>query len=576
MTDVIEVRNLRYTYAGSEDLVLKGIDLAVRKGEIVGVMGPTGAGKTTLCLALSGLAPHSIGGKIEGEVVISGMKTTEHEYADVAGKIGIVFQDPETQLFGMEVEEDVALRLVNMELPEKEIEERVKSALHMVRLDGFEKRFPYSLSGGEKQRVAIAGALAANPEILILDEPTSELDPIGKREVFDAIKALRELRETTIVVVEHNSDELARIADRILVMKEGKVVLDGEARDVFSRVGDLGVRIPDVVQLGNLLRTRDEWTEYDYPLTVEDASHILSTIIQKQKYASTTSEIGTPEIEREEPIIEVKDLWYVYGRGTEEETTALRELNLEIYQEDFIAVIGQNGSGKTTLAKHFNGLLKPTRGSVIVAGLDTKKIPATKLAEIVGYCFQNPDHQIFNTKVWDEIAFGPRNLFLTEKEIRDRVSESLQEVGLRGYDNRNPFFLGKGERQKVAVASVLAMYPKVLVIDEPSTGMDWKDSISMMELVKKMNETGKTVIFITHDMNLVARYARRVIVMAEGKVLIDGPTRWVFSQEEMLRKAFIRQPEITQLGRMLRDYFKSTVLSPDEAYDGLLHLSPMN
>jgi len=573
MSSVIEVRNLRYTYTGSEDLVLKGIDLTVKKGEIIGVMGPTGAGKTTLCLALSGLAPHSIGGKVEGDVVIAGMKTTEHEYGDVASKIGIVFQDPETQLFGMEVHEDVALRLMNMGVPENEIDEKVRSALHMVRLDHFEKRFPYTLSGGEKQRVAIAGALAADPEILILDEPTSELDPIGKREVFDAVNELSRSRQTTIVVVDHNSDELVRIADRILVMKEGKVVSEGDVKDVLSRIGELGVRIPDTVQLGNLLKQHSQWKEYDYPATVDAAYETLSGILKKNRYRALAGATETTEIEEGKPIIEVKDLWHIYGKG-EEENVALKELNLEIYEGDFVALIGQNGSGKTTLAKHFNGLLKPTKGNVFVGGLDTRKTSCTKLAEIVGYCFQNPDHQIFNTRVWDEVAFGPRNLFLRNEQVRERVSEALEQVGLKGYDERNPFFLGKGERRKIAVASVLAMYPKVLVVDEPSTGMDWRDSTSMMDLVTKINQTGKTVIFITHDMNLVARSAKRVIVMAQGRVLLDGPTRWVFSQEETLQKAYIRPPEITQLVGKLNDWFESTVLTPEEAYRGLLQLSP--
>lgn len=573
MSSVIEIRNLRYTYSGSEDLVLKGIDLAVRKGEIIGVMGPTGAGKTTLCLALSGLAPHSIGGKVEGDVVIAGMKTTEHEYGEVASKIGIVFQDPETQLFGMEVHEDVALRLMNMGVPENEIDEKVRSALHMVRLDHFEKRFPYTLSGGEKQRVAIAGALAADPEILILDEPTSELDPMGKREVFGAISDLRRSRETTIVVVEHNSDELVRIADRIFVMREGRVVLQGDARDILSRIGELGVRIPDTVQLGNLLRQHSQFGGYDYPTTVDDAYEALSGILRESRYAPVHGGRETAEIEKGKPIIEVKDLWHVYGKG-EEENVALKELNLEIYEGDFVALIGQNGSGKTTLAKHFNGLLKPTKGKVFVAGLDTRKTPSTKLAEIVGYCFQNPDHQIFNTKVWDEVAFGPRNLFLRNEQVRERVSEALEQVALEGYDERNPFFLGKGERRKIAVASVLAMYPQLLVVDEPSTGMDWRDSTSMMDLVTKINRTGKTTIFITHDMNLVARSAKRVIVMAQGRILLDGPTRWVFSQEDILEKAYIRPPEITQLVGKLNDWFESTVLTPEEAYRGLLQLSP--
>jgi energy-coupling factor transporter ATP-binding protein EcfA2 len=571
LSDIIEVSNLRYTYAGSEDTVLKGIDLRVRQGEIMGVMGPTGAGKTTLCLALSGLIPHSIGGKIEGDVFIEDLKTTEHEYNEIAKNIGIVFQDPENQLFGMEVEEDVALRLQNMGLPDEEIEQRVRSALHFVRLDGFEKRFPFKLSGGEKQRVAIAGALAVNPAILLLDEPTSELDPIGKREVFEAIEILRRSRKTTIVIVEHNSDELARIADRIVVLKDGKKTLEGDVKYVFSHLEESGVRVPDTVQLGNMLVTNRQWTDYDHPLTVEDAYQTLSRILHKSRSSTVTQKTSPSSPKGGKPIIVVKDVWHIYNKGTEEEAVALKELNLEICEGDFVALIGQNGSGKTTLAKHFNGLLRPTKGSVFVAGLDTRKAQPTKLAEIVGYCFQNPDHQIFNARVWDEVAFGPKNLMFHDKEIQEKVSEALEQVGLKGYDDRNPFFLGRGERRKVAVASVLAMYPQVVVVDEPSTGMDWRDSTGMMDLVTKINQAGRTVIFITHDMNLVARSARRVIVMAGGRVLLDGPTKWVFGQVETLQKAYIKPPEITQLFQKLS--IESTVLTPVEGYHELLDLS---
>jgi energy-coupling factor transport system ATP-binding protein len=582
-TNAIEVRGLTYTYPESEKPVLVNINFSVKKGEVLGIMGPTGAGKTTLCLCLAGLIPHSVGGKLEGEVKIVGVKTTEQELGKLMIKIGIVFQDPELQLFGITVKEDVAMRLKNMELEEEEIKKRVKWALEQVKLKGFERRFPYSLSGGEKQRVAIAGALAALPEILILDEPTSELDPIGKREVFDVINGLKEEFDTTVVIVEHNAEELVRVADKLIILKAGEIILEGNTCDVLREIkDDIGLRIPDVTMLGNYLKSDAKWQEYGYPLKIEEAYSSLIKIFNKygirRKQLVFDHSTNPPAITEklDKPIVEVRDLTYIYGHGTDEEKTALQNVSLKIYEGEFIALIGQNGSGKTTLAKHMNGLLKPTKGSVIVKGMDTRKTPIHKLATVVGYCFQNPDHQIFESTVYDEVAFGPRNLLLSEDEVANRVKEALKIVGLEGYEKSNPFFLGKGERQKIAVASVLAMQPDIMIVDEPTTGMDHASAISMMNLLKQLNENGKTIIFITHDMYIVAEYAKRVIALHEGKVILDGPPDHVFTQVETLERISIKPPQITQLAYLLRDYIKPNILNVKEAYEELKRLESNN
>jgi energy-coupling factor transport system ATP-binding protein len=580
-TKAIEVSSLKYTYPECEKPVLVNINFSVRKGEVLGIMGPTGAGKTTLCLCLAGLIPHSVGGKLEGEVKIEGIKTTEHELNEFINKIGFVFQDPELQLFGITVKEDVAMRLKNMGLEEEEVNKRVKWALEQVKLKGFERRFPYSLSGGEKQRVAIAGALAAFPEILILDEPTSELDPIGKREVFDVINSLKEEFNTTVVIVEHNAEELVRVADKLIILKAGEIVLNGNTSDVLREIkDDVGLRMPDVSILGHYLRSDAKWQEYGYPLKIEEAYSSLIKIFNKygirRKHPPLMFNYGAnpPTISEKlnKPIVEARDLTYIYGHGTDEEKTALQGISLKIYEGEFIALIGQNGSGKTTLAKHMNGLLKPTKGSIIVKGMDTRKTPIHKLAKVVGYCFQNPDHQIFKFRVHDEVAFGPRNLLLPEDEVANRVKEALKIVGLEGYENSNPFFLGKGERQKIAVASILAMQPDIMIIDEPTTGMDHKSAINMMNLLKQLNEKGKTIIFITHDMYIVAEYAKRVITLHEGKVVLDGPPEYVFTQVETLERISIKPPQITQLAYLLRDYINPNILNVKEAYEQLKSL----
>jgi len=249
-----------------------------------------------------------------------------------------------------------------------------------------------------------------------------------------------------------------------------------------------------------------------------------------------------------DPYIVVEDLSFTYPDGT----LALEDISLKIYEGDFVAIIGQNGSGKTTLVKHFNGLLKPTKGQVIVDGVDTRKSTVAELARKVGYLFQNPDHQIFSNTIEEEIAFGPRNLGLSEDEIKERVEEALEIFELTKIRKENPIFRSKGEKTRIALASIVAMRPKVLILDEPTTGLDWRQSEKVMQYVKKMHDSGHIIIFITHDMRIVAEYAKRVIVMHRGRILLEGDVRDVFAQPEILKETFLFPPQITQYAHALK------------------------
>jgi len=580
MEYVVKIKDLKYKYRRSPDWVLKGISLSVRKGEILGIVGPSGAGKTTLCMCLNGIIPHVLRGTMEGEVTVLGMNTLEHTSQELTSKIGIVFQDPETQLFGLTVEEDVSFLPINLGLPPDEVKRRVKWSLSIVGLEGYEDRFPYFLSGGEKQRVAIASVLSGQPEVIILDEPTSELDPIGKDQVFQVINQMARLGRT-MIIVEHDTERLAQIADRIIVINDGQIVLEGTPEEVFTEVTlleKLGVKVPETVKLGYLFdKEKVGWAKkYGYPLSLEEAYERLIKIFAEKKVSKKqyTLEASKQSLERkqEEPIIKVRNLWHVYGEGTPTQTVALKNISLDIYEGEFIAIIGQNGSGKTTLVKHFNKLLTPSNGQVIVYGMDTREVSTAELAKRVGYCFQNPDHQIFSKTVWEEVTFGPKNLGLPEEEVKKRALEALKTVGLEGYEDEDPFSLGKGERQKIAVASVLAMKPDVLIVDEPTTGMDRKASIGMMELIKSLNDAGKTIIIITHDMDIVAQYARRVIVLHQGEILIDGPTNRVFSQPKVLEKTNIKPPQITRLAYKLKEYIRPDILTIEEAHKELVNV----
>jgi len=553
---IIRVENLWWRYSTSKDWVLKGVDFSVAKGEIVGVVGPSGAGKTTLCLCLAGLIPKEIRGSMKGRVLIDGMDTSSTSLTDIVEKVGIVFQDPETQFVTMKVLDEVAFPLENFGFSKTEMLKRIDEALKVTRMTQYKEKYPFELSGGQKQRVAIASMLARRPEILILDEPTSDLDPLGKQEIFSVLSELREKYGVTLIIVEHDTEKLARYADRILLLYDGKIVKQEPSRKFFKDVSFLiekGVYPPQVTEVFYKL---DSLVKLDtLPITLEEAYRILGRISVK-KYA-LPSLSRRLEKNTSKPLIIMENVEYVYPDGTK----ALKGISLEVRKGEFVAVIGQNGSGKTTLIKHIVGLLKPTKGIVKVFGVDTRNVDISELAWKIGYVYQSPDHQLFCTSVYEECAYALRNAGMPEKEIRKRVEKVLKIVGLAGLEDVPPYFLSKGQRQRLAVAAVLAMEPEVMLVDEPTTGQDFAQSKGIMELLKELNRSGRTIIVVTHNMRLVAEYAKRVIVLKDGRVIADGGVREVMGNFEILKSTFIDPPQVTVLARK---FTKETVLTVEE------------
>jgi energy-coupling factor transport system ATP-binding protein len=543
----------------------------VERGEFISIMGPTGVGKTTLCLALNGIVPQSTGGVIRGEVVVAGLNTRQHPVPELASQVGIVFQDPESQFFNMTVEDEVAFGPESLGLDPCEIRERVDWALAVVGMSQHRHRSPFQLSGGEKQRVAIAAILAMTPRILVFDEPTSGLDPLGKAQVFRVVRELKRRDRMTIVMVEQESEKIAEFSDRVVVLRDGKVALVDTPDRVFAQVElmhEIGLAVPQVSELAHLFNTRRH-TSYTF-IFLEDAYQRLpkSGRLWKSGYNAKNSELGFRN-----PAIVVQDLWYSYG----DEVTALRGIDLEIEDGDYVAVIGQNGSGKTTLVKHFNGLLKPTRGRVLVRGLgdregspllrDTANLPVGQLAQTVGYVFQNPDYQIFCATTREELAFGPRNLGLPEAEVRSRVEEALARFDLETYADSPPAVLGYGLRRKIGVAAVYSMRPRIFILDEPTTGLDWRTTMELMDLIGEMHRHGHTIILVTHDMKLVTEFSQKSLVLRDGQVLAYDDTRTVFKHSEALRDTKIEPPQITKLAKRMAPYgMPDDVLSVDEFY----------
>jgi len=566
--NIVEVDCLRFRYAGSEKFALNGISFKIRRGEFFTIMGQNGAGKTTLALCLAGVIPHYIEGEFEGKVLVDGIDVASHTIPEVTTKLGLILQDPEDQIVGVTVKDDVAFGPCNLGLSKEIVLERIKNALKIVRLDGYEDRETFALSGGEKQRLAIAGILALGPNIIVADEPTSQLDPVGKKEVFETLLQLNK-EGKTIIMITHETDWAMKYSHRIGILSSGKLVAIGSPKEILSKLGidgltRYGIRPPQMPHLfyrlsqkGVILENSDTW------LNVEEAAYKLSKLIAKgsSKDVLPLNKYDKRYEDKEKAIV-VEDLWHIYPNGIE----ALKGVSLQISKGEFVAIIGQNGSGKTTLVKHFNGLLKPTRGHVYVFGMDTKNVTVSALSRLVGYVFQNPDNQLFAPSVKEEIAFGPKNLGYNQDEVEKMVEQALDFVGLKGLENEHPFRLSKAERQLVAFASVIAMRPKVIVVDEPTTGQDWAGTYKIMNMLKKLNEEGHTIIIVTHDMNIVAEYAEKIIVMHGGRILMEGETRKIFYEIEILSRAYIEPPPIVLLINHLEEYGVSPgILTVEEA-----------
>ncbi|MHB8074459.1 ABC transporter ATP-binding protein [Desulfosporosinus fructosivorans] len=568
MNTAIELKNVSYRYPSAVEPCLKNVNLTVEKGKFIVVMGASGAGKTTLSLCLNGLIPQLLEGELTGQIDVAGCDVRKTAVQSISRVLGLVLQDPETQIIGSTVEEDTAFGPRNFLVPLEDIKWRVNQALDKVRLKGYNDRLTEELSGGEKQRLAIAGVLVMEPEILVLDEPTSELDPVGRSEIYETLDDLRRKKDLTILLVEHSSEEVIKKADEVVVLNQGEVVWSGVPTELFRNIHLLrqfGIKPIPVSLIGWNFYERG-WISLDeIPLDIPSAEGLIRDLLPKYGYQERMDlplkqESHIPE---KEAAVQICDLIYHYNSGQ----PALQGINLTIGAGEFVALIGQNGAGKTTLAKHLNGLLKPTSGSVIVDGMNTSQYDTSHLSKTIGYVFQNPDHQIFSASVEKELEFGLKNAGLKGQEVKERVNDILLNTGLDRYRNVHPFSLGKGERQMVAVASILVLNPKLLIIDEPTTGSDWVGIQTMMALIRKLHNAGTTIIMISHDMDLVAQYAKRIIVLKDGCITLDGNPQDVFSNEEILLDSAIVPPQLCRLSSRLKDVLlQKTLIEPDEFY----------
>ncbi len=544
MTYDIEFIDVSFTYEAAKHPAIKNINLKIKPGEVVLLTGPSGSGKTTLCSCLNGLIPHFHHGKLEGNVLVQEMNTRNTRVGVLSSRVGLVFQDPESQLISPTVADEIAFGPENLAVPRDEILKRVEEGLEIARLKGFEEREPHNLSGGEQQACAIAAVCAMHPEIYVMDEPTSNLDPLGTQHVLSMIVDVAKKRGKTLLITEHKLEEILPLVDRVVVMHEGQIVRDDPLEEALRKDD-----IAQVFQRPPLVRLAEKLALDARPIT---ATQFYTAFTEKHPLNGTAiqdqPEEETPNLG--EPVIEIRDLHHFYG----ENHAALNGVDLTIRRGELVSILGKNGSGKTTLVKHINKLLDPHKGKVVVLGQDTRETTTAQLAQKVGFCFQNPNHQMITFVVKDELALGPKTLGLDKEEIERRSLEALEFVGLSGQMDADVLALGKGQKQRLALASVLTMRPEILIIDEPTTGQDPQMTQDIFEIIERLNEQGTTVLIITHKFGYAATYTRRAVILSEGKKIYDGPMGPILEDEALLRRNSLAQPQITKLAAQLKGH----------------------
>ncbi len=538
----IEIENLKYRYPRTDRLALDGITLKIEKGSFLGIIGKNGSGKSTLASAIIGLVPQFYKGAYGGSVRIDGLDAAKVPVTELARKVGLVFQNPFNQLSGAKdkVYDEVCFGMQNFAIAPDEMARRADDILKRLGIYEFRDRNPFDLSGGQMQRVAIASILVLNPDVIILDEPTSQLDPAGSEEVFRVVEKLRE-SGITVIMIEQKIDKIADYSDSILLLDDGRMIAYGSPSEVLSMDGieSHGVLPPAVTRISRKLSIRKP--DGYLPVNIEEAGPLMKGRIAFRDISDKSRSTG-PEMLRAE------DLFFHYREGLD----VLKGVNLS-FDARPTAIIGQNGAGKTTLAKLMKGLLKPSSGKILFKGKDTAGATAASLAPSIGYVFQNPDDQIFKPRVIDEVMFGPLNIGMAAEKAKEKASAALHMVKLDNAMNRNPYDLDLHERKMVALASVIAMEPDVIILDEPTIAQDDRGKDMIRGIIKELHKNGMLVISILHDMDLVALSFDRVIVMAHGQVIKDGSPREVFSDSQALMEAGLELPHVASLARALGD-----------------------
>jgi len=504
-TSPLVIDNLSFRYRDRQGAAIHNLSFTVNAGEVLLIAGASGCGKTTLVRCINGLIPRSYKGEMSGTVLVFGEEVKDWKLSQISQKIGTVLQDPERQILGTKVVNEVAFGLENLGMPREEIYSRVDEALNFLKISHLRQRETFNLSGGEKQKVALAGILAMRPSIVLLDEPLASLDPASAQDTLDAVRLLAD-QGLSILLIEHRVEDVLRInPERVMFMSDGEIRYLGDVSGLSKVVNYREVKLPaeDIV---------------------ERAKQDTAPVEIKVLPGVTHSQV------EQEALVRFENVTF----GYESEVEILHGIDLQINRGDVIAVLGPNGSGKTTFVKHAIGLLKPKSGRVFVGGRDTKEASVAEIAGMLGYVFQSPSHMLFAPTVREELAFGPTNMKHSKEQIELEVKDALKIVNLSDKEKDPPLALSFGQQKRVSIAAILAMRSRILVMDEPTAGQDYQNYMNFMDSILQMPGF-EAIIFITHDVDLAAIYANRVLMISDGRLIADGKPQDVLRDFDRLK-----------------------------------------
>ena len=554
---IIKLDDVSFSYGHEAQNALDHVSLAIEKGEFVGVIGPSGAGKSTLAAVMSGAIPHHYTGQLFGATLVDDRDTCEITLTDISRVVGSVLQDIDAQMVAPIVEDEMLFGLENFGIPHDQIEERISQTLTTVGISDLRHREIATLSGGQKQKVAIAAIIAMAPNVLVLDEPTAALDPASSTLVFDTLRQINREHGITVVVIEQKVALLSKYCSRVLVMADGKLAFDGEPHQVFAHASELrqmGVDSPRVARIANSLAEVGLLPSDQAPcLNVSEVHQLISSLLADATSKDAPADVpetsphipAVPRGVNQEPVVELTDVTFAYPHGG----ASVSNLNMCVYPGELVGIIGQNGAGKTTLTKLLNGLLHPASGTVRMAGMNTADVPTSAIAAKCATLFQNPDRQLCRDTVLDEVAFGLELHGVGTDEARQRARVAAERFGLPL--DESPFSLSRGQRQMVALASVVVLDPQVVLLDEPTSGLDYRECMTVMETVSEMAERGCAVIMVCHDMEVVSDFAQRLVVMADGRILERGDANRIFADDALMRAAYVEPPQVVALSKEL-------------------------
>jgi len=576
---IVKTKNLTYEYLrrdedGNVEGAVKAVNdvsLRVHRGDFIAIVGHNGSGKSTLAKHLNAILQPT-----QGTVWVDGIDTRQEERVwEIRQRAGMVFQNPDNQIIGQIVEEDVGFGPENLGVPTQEIWKRVEESLQAVGMYQYRTHSPNKLSGGQKQRVSIAGVLAMHPECIILDEPTAMLDPSGRKEVIHAVRELNRTDKVTVILITHYMEEIIH-ADHVYVMDQGQIAMEGTPQEIFSqveRLKELRLDVPQVtllayelqqrgLKLPNGILTTQELVKalrrYEWPSAAEPMKETQGATAEEPRRDTQENPAEEPlqEEKARADVLVVDHVSYVYDPDAPLARMALDDVSLTIPEGQFIGVIGHTGSGKSTLMQHLNGLVRATSGRIYFNGqdIDAKDYNKKELRSKVGLVFQYPEHQLFEVDVFSDVCFGPRNLGLDKAEMERRAAEALERVGIpRELYTQSPFELSGGQKRRVAIAGVLAMDPEILILDEPTAGLDPKGRREILDQIKDLQtRTHMTILLVSHSMEDVAEYVDRIIVMNRGKIIYDDTPQKIFRRYRELEEIGLGAPQVTYIMQTLR------------------------